>query len=194
MLLGKKISSLRKSKGISQELLAENSHVSLRTIQRIESGTSIPRPYTLKVIAEALGVPADQLNPEPVLSEANDNELAILRLINLSALAVFILPLSNIILPVLIWRKNRDLPLVNVIGRRIISFQILWTLVTFLMAISIHSALMSFTRSVSIGHLPPTIFLIYFIFLIINFLLIVRSAIQLGKEKTAIYSFVPMLF
>jgi XRE family transcriptional regulator, regulator of sulfur utilization len=194
MLLGEKISSLRKSKGISQELLAENSHVSLRTIQRIESGASVPRPYTLKVIAEALGVPVDQLNPEPGRSEENDNELAILRLINLSTLVVFILPLSNIILPLLIWRKNRDLPLVNVIGRKIISFQILWTLVTFLAAISIHSMLMSLTRSVSIGRLPPTIFLIYFIFLIINFLLIVRSAILLGKEKTEIYSFVPMLF
>jgi uncharacterized Tic20 family protein len=96
--------------------------------------------------------------------------------------------------PLLIWRKNKDLPLVNSTGRKIISFQILWTVVTFLTAISTHSLLISLTRSVSIGRLPPTIFLVYFTLLTINFILIVRSAIQLEKEKTEIYSFVPTLF
>jgi transcriptional regulator with XRE-family HTH domain len=33
MILGEKITGLRKSRGISQELLAENSNISLRTIQ-----------------------------------------------------------------------------------------------------------------------------------------------------------------
>jgi transcriptional regulator with XRE-family HTH domain len=195
MPLGEKISQLRKSKGISQELLAENAHISLRTIQRIESGASVPRPYTLKAIADTLEIPVDQLSsPESTQRQSTDEALAILRLINLSALVVFILPLGNIIVPLLIWRKNKDLPLVNSTGRKIISFQILWTVVTFLTAISTHSLLISLTRSVSIGRLPPTIFLVYFTLLTINFILIVRSAIQLEKEKTEIYSFVPTLF
>lgn len=177
---------------MSQELLAENSRLSLRTIQRIESGTSLPRPYTLKVIADALEVPADQLNS--IVSAPNIDEFAILRLINLSALLVFILPLANIIMPLMLWIKSRHLPLVNVTGRKIISFQILWTLGTFLMVILIHMFLKSLTRSVSIGHLPPTIFLVYFIFLTINLIFVIRTAIQLSKEKTKIYSFVPALF
>jgi transcriptional regulator with XRE-family HTH domain len=195
MSLGEKISRLRKSKGISQELLAENSHISLRTIQRIESGASFPRPYTAKAIADALEIPVDQLSSvESTQRQSTDEALAVLRLINLSALVVFILPVGNIIVPLLIWRKNKDLPLVDITGRKIISFQILWTLVTFLLAISTHAILMSTTRSISIGRLPPTIFLVYFTLLTINFTLIVRSAIQLGKGKTEIYSFVPTLF
>jgi transcriptional regulator with XRE-family HTH domain len=194
MSLGEKINQLRKSKGISQELLAENSHISLRTIQRIESGTSLPRPYTVKAIADALEIPVEELSSVESTQQPTDEALAVLRLINLSALVVFILPVGNILVPLLIWRKNKDLPLVNIIGKKIISFQILWTLVTFLVAISAHSILISLTRSVSIGRLPPTIFLVYFILLTVNFILIVRSAILLGKEKTEIYSFVPTLF
>jgi hypothetical protein len=52
----------------------------------------------------------------------------------------------------------------------------------------------SVTRSVSIGRLPPTIFLIYFFFLIVNFLFVVRSAIQLGRKDTGVFLFVPGLF
>jgi XRE family transcriptional regulator, regulator of sulfur utilization len=197
MLLGEKIISLRKSKSISQELLAENSHISLRTIQRIESGATVPRSFTVKVIAEALGVPIEQLTlSESGSSEAvlQDKDLEKLRLINLSALAVFLLPLSNIIIPWALWSTHKGSPLVNQMGRKIISFQILWTFATFLTTILMHSILNSLTKSVSIGHLPPTIFLVYTIFLVINLVFVIRSAIQLGKGKTTIYSFVPTLF
>jgi transcriptional regulator with XRE-family HTH domain len=197
LLLGEKISGLRKSKGISQELLAENSHVSLRTIQRIESGASTPRLYTLKVIADVLGVQVDQLNstgPRSSDSTHDIDEFSILGQFNLSTLVVFIFPFGNIILPLLLWRKNKHLPLVDVIGRKICSFQVLWTLGTFLVAIPSHMILKSLTRSVSIGRLPPTIFLIYFIFLVINVFFIIRSSIRLGKRKKEIYAFVPSLF
>ena len=197
MLLGEKISKLRKSKGISQELLAENSRISLRTIQRIESGASTPRPYTLKVIADALGVPVDQLNLiESSQLEVNrhNDDLAKLHLINLATLAVFILPLTNIILPLIIWRKNRSLPMVNVIGRRIISFQILWTLGAFLMLVCTQLFLIGLTGSVAIGRFPPTILLVYFVLLTVNFLFIIRAAFHLSKEEYSIYSFVPVLF
>jgi transcriptional regulator with XRE-family HTH domain len=36
--------------------------VSVRTIQRIESGESIPRKYTLKTVAEALGLSFEELS------------------------------------------------------------------------------------------------------------------------------------
>ena len=50
-----RIKDLRKRKGLSQENLSEESKLSLRTIQRIESGTVTPRAYTIKQISEALG-------------------------------------------------------------------------------------------------------------------------------------------
>lgn len=52
--LGKKISDLRLSKGLTQLELANRSNVSLRTIQRIESAEVTPRSYTVKIIFDAL--------------------------------------------------------------------------------------------------------------------------------------------
>ena len=55
-LLGKKITELRKQKGLTQEELAERCNVTVRTIQRIESGETTPRIYTIKTILNALGL------------------------------------------------------------------------------------------------------------------------------------------
>lgn len=52
--LGKKIAELRKAKGFTQEELVEKCNLSVRTLQRIESGEVSPRSYTIKVIFAAL--------------------------------------------------------------------------------------------------------------------------------------------
>ncbi len=54
--LGNRLVSLRKEKNLTQEELVERSHVSVRTIQRIESGEVIPRLSTIKILAKALSV------------------------------------------------------------------------------------------------------------------------------------------
>jgi len=48
--LGKKIAELRKAKGFTQEELVEKCNLSVRTLQRIESGEVTPRSYTLRLI------------------------------------------------------------------------------------------------------------------------------------------------
>ena len=53
--LGKRLTELRKQKGLTQEELVERCNVTVRTIQRIESGEVDPRPATLRLIIEALG-------------------------------------------------------------------------------------------------------------------------------------------
>ena len=55
-LLGKKITELRKQKGLTQEELVERCNVTVRTIQRIESVETTPRIYTIKTILNALGL------------------------------------------------------------------------------------------------------------------------------------------
>ena len=55
MNLGKKLIEVRNAKGLTQDELAEKCNVTVRTIQRIESGTVKPRAYTIKVISEVLG-------------------------------------------------------------------------------------------------------------------------------------------
>lgn len=53
--LGMRLIALRKEKNLTQEELVEKSHVSVRTIQRIESGEVMPRLSTVKILWEALG-------------------------------------------------------------------------------------------------------------------------------------------
>lgn len=52
--LGKKVLELRRSKGFTQEELAQKCKLSVRTLQRIESGEAIPRYFTVKSIFVAL--------------------------------------------------------------------------------------------------------------------------------------------
>ena len=53
-ILGSKLLALRLEKGITQLELREKCHVSVRTIQRIESGSVTPRASTVKILLEAL--------------------------------------------------------------------------------------------------------------------------------------------
>lgn len=55
-----RISMLRKSKGFTQEKLAEKSNLSIRTIQRLESGEDSSLE-TLRLVANALEVPVNEL-------------------------------------------------------------------------------------------------------------------------------------
>lgn len=66
--LGKKILELRKAKGLTQEELVEKCNISVRTIQRIETGEVTPRVYTIKTILSALEYDLDQIN-EAALEE-----------------------------------------------------------------------------------------------------------------------------
>lgn len=55
MDFGKKLIEVRNSKGLTQDEVAEKCNVTVRTIQRIESGTVKPRAFTMKIISEVLG-------------------------------------------------------------------------------------------------------------------------------------------
>jgi transcriptional regulator with XRE-family HTH domain len=52
---GTKLIEVRKAKGLTQEEVAEKCNVTVRTIQRIESGVVKPRAFTIKTISTALG-------------------------------------------------------------------------------------------------------------------------------------------
>jgi XRE family transcriptional regulator, regulator of sulfur utilization len=195
MQLGKRLSRLRKSKGISQELLAENSSVSLRTIQRIETGNVTPRPHTIKTLAETLGVPMEDLyTPPSHTPEAPHVAIAKLRLMNFSALAGFVIPLSNVIIPTLYWNRNRSNALIQEAGKKIISFQLLWTLATVLLVFLIPFIQYSLLQSYVIGRFPPTFIVVYVAMLLVNLFFIIRTATQLQKRNLNLYAFIPALF
>lgn len=59
--LAQGVKDLRKRKGLSQEELAKNAGLSLRTIQRVENGETEPTGETLKRISSALDVTPNEL-------------------------------------------------------------------------------------------------------------------------------------
>lgn len=50
----------RLSKGLTQKELSERSNISVRSIQRIENGTIVPRSHTLKTLAGILDLPFEE--------------------------------------------------------------------------------------------------------------------------------------
>ena len=62
--LGKRISEMRKAKGLTQEELVELCNLNVRTIQRIEAGEVTPRSYTIKALFEALGAQLENIDSE----------------------------------------------------------------------------------------------------------------------------------
>lgn len=59
--IAKKISETRKLKGLTQEELAEQAKINLRTIQRIENSESEPRGKTLNLICNVLDINTSEL-------------------------------------------------------------------------------------------------------------------------------------
>ncbi|WP_160114784.1 helix-turn-helix domain-containing protein [Aquimarina sp. AU474] len=190
--LAKKIIQLRKTKGLSQESLAEISNVSLRTIQRIEKGTVNPRSFTLRTLAEALEIKPSELTE--VHSEPNriDHEISLLKQINFSTLGVILFPVFNIILPIIVWKKNKKLQKLNAQAGKIVSFQILWTILTIMIFFSIPLLLKIFTEDSGIGKFMSP--LSYLFCVVFNIVFMLNTTIKLNKSDTNILHFVPNLF
>jgi transcriptional regulator with XRE-family HTH domain len=50
------IRQARAAKGITQQALSDLTGISLRSVQRIENGEVVPRAYTIRLLAEKLGI------------------------------------------------------------------------------------------------------------------------------------------
>lgn len=120
------IKALRRAKGLSQESLAENARINLRTLQRIEAGDTIPRGETLRLLAQALDVPVESLVPAPA------EDISFLKILNLSALSFWLLPLGGVLVPLVLWLYNRQrVAGVMELGKRILNFQITWAIIVY---------------------------------------------------------------
>jgi transcriptional regulator with XRE-family HTH domain len=135
----------RKRLGMSQEELAEAAQLSLRTVQRLEKGESLPRGYTLQALAQALRLPVEELTattetepllppqptPAPVApAPASEEAPTYVALMYLSAFSYVLLPGANIVLPLLLRYRKRHHPDIQAAGARLLDFELVWTLVT----------------------------------------------------------------
>ncbi|MCC3157025.1 helix-turn-helix domain-containing protein [Hymenobacter sp. 15J16-1T3B] len=229
-----RILTIRKSRGLSQEMLAEQSGVSLRTIQRVEQGDTVPRGHTLQALAAALGVTLDEFRaaPEramvppagpaelgsspltvptaaqvPALRPAAEDEAALahvrllasapalredpqfLQLLNLSALSFLVLPLLNIILPVLLWRARRhDTAHVAEVGRRVLGFQVLWQVsstAAYLVLVLINWVAAKYFHT----KFPGTFLGVFVVSYLLNVLAVGYEALRLRRGQLDIYRF-----
>lgn len=165
------IQSYRLGKNLTQSELAEKSGVSLRTIQRIESGIT-PKGFTLKSIAKVL-----EIEPE-IITKNKENNLDFnqVKIINLSALSFIIIPFGNIILPSILTYKSKD-ERIKSFGKNIISIQIIWTLVTSVLMII--SPFLQNLISVKI----PIIISFLVLLMSLNIIIIIVNGIYLTKKS-----------
>ena len=181
--LGEKLKNYRRINCLSQDGLAEASGISIRTIQRIEEGKSIGSAYTLNALARTLNInSADLIIQEPLNPLPDSHKTNHLKILNLSAIAVLLIPLANIILPAFILWKNRDDEKIKKIGSKIVSFQIFWTLGTLVMCIIIPIVLLLLFQSLN-GASVPLCLPVYFISVILNIYFIIRFAISINNQS-----------
>lgn len=182
MSLGTKINTLRIKKGYSQEELAERSGVSIRTIQRIESDQTNPSGFTLKAVAKALDIELESLVDENNSTDSFD----IINTINLRSLLGLIVPFGNFIFPYLLWRKHKHIDKVNSIGKRILNFQLLWSIMASLCFIMIPTLQYMIIKKFDILYWPLT-WVIFILMLLYNIYKTLRASISLKKKETDIY-------
>jgi len=172
------IKELRKKAGFTQMDLADKTGLSLRTIQRLETGTTTPKGHSLQVLSKVFDVETTLLQETALVeTQAKETDKLSITLINLSTLAFFIIPFGNIILPFILWSKKRKSKLVDEIGRQIINFQLLWT-ITLCLLLCI-SPFINLALSFSF----PLILIVLFIALGINLVVICTTALMIQRGK-----------
>src|SRR5687768_11452108 len=112
MSLHERVLAARRKKGFTQEELAELAKVTVRTIQRIESGETTPRSYTLKAIAAALDISFESLQnteaapQQPIHWSLNsqslhnkEDSIHFLQMICLSCFSYLVVPYVHFLMP-----------------------------------------------------------------------------------------------
>ena len=194
MDLPQKIIIARKKKGLTQEQLADSANVTVRTIQRIESGDSIPRSYTLKTIAAVLESSFEELTagnnsrkevtdismPVPDVANGADDR-HFLRVLCLSCFSFLVVPFVHFLLPFyLLKRSGPQDPVVLAFARRIILLQVYWLVATHsLMLVTLAYNLVRaayFQKTLLFSYLWPFLGM-YFI----NIILITACIVQVNR-------------
>lgn len=178
-VIGQEIKLRRNNQGLSIDALSEISGVSSRTIQRIENGETTPRGHTLKVIAGALNCNITELT-QPLIKTLDDEKESI-KWLNLSALAVMIIPVTNLIVPFILWKKYQKTELLITVGGRILSFQIIWTIVTSMGMILAPFIIRLFEPAPL--NTTGAVILTYVIFWFYNIVSILNTAQKIQKEQ-----------
>jgi transcriptional regulator with XRE-family HTH domain len=191
--LGKRVKELRLSNGFSQEFLADESKLNLRTIQRIESGTTIPRGDTLLRLSSSL-----KISPDELLDWSKQEDTGQLLLINLSGLSFILNPFLGLIIPLALWVSKRDKVIrADETGKELINFQISWLIFMSFIIIVYIAIVLTYNGSTtieSLGHADKKIIIatLFFLFSIgfyyvYTTVLIISNTLRIQKDLPVKY-------
>jgi transcriptional regulator with XRE-family HTH domain len=183
-----KLKSLREQQNLTQEELSEKSGISVRTIQRIESGRE-PKGYTLRVLAETFGIQEKEILNKPFKTESkegckektivNEEPVSVnyskMKLVNLSSLPFVVLPFFNILIPLILMFT---LKVKNPMTKQIISLQIMWTIlapIIFMLGIFL-----------KLGNKFTLVIMILLV--LSNAYVVLRNAFEIDKNKKLYYN------
>lgn len=192
--IGEKLKHFRRISCLSQEKLAELSGISIRTIQRIEEGSSEGSGFTIAALAKALNINTiDLIQPglQSGLPSSTDN-ISKLKMLNLSAIALIVIPFANVLFPGYLFWKNRQDEQVKEIGSRILSFQIFWALGTLVLSILVPALLLLLFSSLRTGSIPLYV-PIYFLSAFANIFFVIHFAININKQQPILENIPKML-
>ncbi|WP_350289699.1 helix-turn-helix domain-containing protein [uncultured Croceitalea sp.] len=168
----------RKARNYTQEELAKQSGISIRTIQRIEKGLTKGSAHTLKALAKTLHIESTDIIISNEENTRVHDDFYKVKLMNFSILSVLLIPFGNIILPTLIFLANKSNKHANSTGRRILSIQILSTFLLSGLAISLF-----FIFGRGNGAIPKPVPIIYFIYTSVNIIIVIHTSIAIDKKK-----------
>ncbi|MFP2997176.1 helix-turn-helix domain-containing protein [Spongiivirga sp. MCCC 1A20706] len=172
------VKKTRRRLGYTQAELAKKTGLSLRTIQRLESNNNKPKGHTLTVLSEAFNIKPSVLQKQfQNIERTKKSEATSIRFINLSVLSFLGIPFGNIILPLILWRKDRKSKLVDEIGRRIINFQIIFS--------AILAILLCLSPFIGRKFFSNTSIILYVLFAsyAFNIIIVCRNAIKLQRNN-----------
>src|ERR1700744_6179484 len=183
--LSGQIKELRAQKGFSQERLAQECGLSLRTIQRIENEETTPYGDTLKKLAVGLDSSIEELTD----FKKESVDWGLLSVLNFSTLSFVIFPLLGIIVPLGIWilkRKTVTTEWVDEV-KKILNFQISWCLVICIIC-SMPFLNVPLYRFQLIGFGGPELILLTIALLyVINFVFIIMNTLFIINSKKVFY-------
>lgn len=105
------IKQSRKLKGLTQQDLANQAGLSLRTVQRIEKGTEEISGFSLRQISQVLEIPLEQLiMPNVNQISIDNNQSGSIKAVYLASLTFLVNPLLGLIVPAIMGytKQNKD--------------------------------------------------------------------------------------
>jgi transcriptional regulator with XRE-family HTH domain len=178
--LSARVKELRNKKGMSQEVLADEAGLSLRTIQRIENGETNPTGESLKRLSNALDV-----NPDELIDWTIKEDKKYLIFLNLSALTFLFFPMLGILVPFILWTSRKGkIKDINKLGKDLINFEITWTIILFFIPfLLLLSSKIGLLENLSLRIIIIVIGVMYFI----NLIYILLNTVRISNEKGVIY-------